>query len=166
MCRTGKTWLIGLLAVATLFVGTVSATYYPSDILSDAHIWQGSLTCEQYGFKVLTDFAIYDVEKTPFSYEVTMFERSTIACRCIDAYQMCNHPKHIFEERECFSGILNINGQQNGRTLLESEADCCGDWSCREVLIPQRSGRRRGSEKTFNRGCPGGARYLQFLVLR
>ncbi len=109
MCRTGKTWLIGLLAVATLFVGTASATYHLPDGSYNDHFWQGSPTRRDNSFNVLTDSAIYDVEKTPFSYEVTMFERSTIARRCIDAYQMFNRPKNVFEERKHFSDILIIN---------------------------------------------------------
>jgi hypothetical protein len=166
MCRTKKTWLIGLLAVGTLFVGTASATCHLPDSSYDDHFWRGRSTCEERGFDVLTDFAICDVEKTPFSYKVTMFKRSTIARRCIDAYQMFNPPKNAFEERKHFSDILIIDGQRNGCILLKGEADCCGDWSCREVLIPQGRYSQRGPEKTLNRTCLGGDRYLQFLVLR
>jgi hypothetical protein len=162
MCRTKKTWLIGLLAVGTLFVGTASATCHLPDSAYDDHFWRGRPTRRDNSFNVLTDSAICNVEKTPFSYKVTMFERTTIARRCIDAYQMFNPPKNTFEERKNFSDILIIDGQRNGCILFKGEANRRGDWSCREVLIPQRSGSQRGSEKIFNRGYLGGDRYLQF----
>ncbi len=160
MIEIRKIGLFSLFVVGTLFVGTASATYHLPDSSYDDHIGRGRLTCEEHGFNVLTDSAICDVEKTPFSYKVTMFERSTIACRCIDAYQMFNRPNTGYETIEYFD-ILDLDGHQIGRALFKGEADCCGDWSFREVLIPQRNGSQRGSEKTFiNRGCLGGDRYL------
>ncbi len=157
-----KIGLFSLFVVGTLFVGTASATYHLPDSSYDDHFGQGSPTRRDNSFNVLTDSAICGVEKTPFSYKVTMFERSTIARRCIDAYQMFNHPNAGYETIEYFD-ILDLDGHQIGGALFQGESACYDNWSCREVLIPQRNGSQRGSEKTFiNRGCLGGDRYLQF----
>lgn len=157
-----KIGLFSLFVVGTLFVGTASATYHLPDTSYNDHFWQGSPTRRDNSFNVLTDSAIYDVEKTPFSYEVTMFERSTIAGRYINTLQIFNHPNTGYETIEYFD-ILDIDGHQTGRILFQGESACYDNWPCREVLIPQRNGSQRGSEKTFiNRGCLGGDRYLQF----
>ena len=75
MIEIRKIGLFSLLVVGTLFVGTASATYHLPDTSYNDHFWQGSSTRRDNSFNVLTDSAICDVEKTPFSYKVTMFKR-------------------------------------------------------------------------------------------
>ena len=166
MCRRGKTWLIGLLAVTASFVGTVSATCYLPDGLPDDCIWPRSVTCEGHGFKSVTDFALYDVGNMPFSYDVPIFEQSTTSCPYIDAYQILNRQKSIFGEGGRFSDVLIIDVQQNGCAVSKGGAGCCGCWSCGEILIPQRSNGRRAAERTFNRSHLCGDGYLHFPALR
>ena len=161
MCRTGKTWLIGLLAVGTLFVGTTSATYHLPDTSYNDHFWQGNSTYKNNGHNMPTEFAIYDTEKLRLEYNIMLYNQPNTAGLYINTLQIFNHPNTGYETIEYFD-ILDLDRHQIGGALFKGESACYDNWPCREVLIPQRNGSQRGSEKTFNRGCLGGDRYLQF----
>lgn len=162
MIEIRKIGLFSLLVVGTLFVGTASATYHLPDTSYNDHFWQGSSTYKNNGHNMPTEFAIYDTEKLRFEHNIMLYNQSNTAGRYINTLQIFNHSNTGYETIEYFD-ILDLDGHQIGGALFKGEADCCGDWSYREVLIPQRNGSQRGSEKTFiNRGCLGGDRYLQF----